>query len=79
MKKKTGFVDENTEALHYKIFTIKRQGLNRDPNMPFVLDNLKWVVNTATLIYGKKDAVLIDCFLTIEQTNSLIESIAVMT
>ena len=66
----------NAEALHYKVFTVKRQGVNRDPHMPIVPDNLKWVANSATLIYGKKDAALVDCFLTIEQTNSLIESIA---
>ena len=44
--------------------------------MPAVPDHLKWVVNTATLIYGDNDAALIDTFLTIEQNNSLIESIA---
>src|SRR6476659_3987324 len=76
MKNKISSVDENTEALHYKVFTVKRQGVNRDPNMPVVPDNLKWVVNTATLISGKKDAVLIDTFLTNEQSKFLVESIA---
>jgi glyoxylase-like metal-dependent hydrolase (beta-lactamase superfamily II) len=76
MKKKISFVGSNTEELNYKVFIVKRQGVNRDPNMPAVPDDLKWVVNTATLIYGKKDAVLIDTFLTIEQNNLLIESIA---
>jgi len=76
MKKKNGVVGEDAKALHYKVFTVKRQGVNRDPLMPVVPDSLKWVVNTATLIYGKKDAVLIDTFLTINQTKSLIESIA---
>jgi hypothetical protein len=66
----------NTETLRYKVISVKRQGVNRDPNMPAVPDSLKWVVNTATLIYGKRDAVLIDCFLTVEQTRSLIDSIA---
>ena len=75
MKKETNFTDKNVSTLRYKVFTVKRQGVNRDPNMPAVPDDLKWVVNTATLIYGKNDAVLIDTFLTIEQTNSLIESI----
>ena len=73
MKNKIISKSQNTEALHYKVFTVKREGVNRDPSMPAVPDNLKWVVNT--LIYGKKDAVLIDTFLTIEQNNSLIESI----
>jgi glyoxylase-like metal-dependent hydrolase (beta-lactamase superfamily II) len=75
MKKKITPIEKNTEVLRYKVFTVKRQGVNRDPNMPVVPDNLKWVVNTATLVYGKKDALLIDTFLTIEQTNSLIEAI----
>jgi glyoxylase-like metal-dependent hydrolase (beta-lactamase superfamily II) len=76
VKKKTSFDEENTEVLHYKVFTVKHQGLKRDPNMPAVSDNLNWVVSTATLIYGKKDAVLIDTFMTIEHSNSLNEWIA---
>lgn len=63
-------------SLQYKVFTVKRQGVNRDPNMPAVPENLKWVVNTATLIYGERDAVLVDVFLTIDQTQYLIDSIA---
>jgi glyoxylase-like metal-dependent hydrolase (beta-lactamase superfamily II) len=75
MKSKGGFVSENTEALQYEVFTVKRQHVNHDPNMPAVPENLKWVVNTATLIYGETEAVLIDTFMTIEQSRSLIESI----
>src|SRR5277367_1473691 len=76
MKSKGGFVSENTAALQYKVFTVKHQGVNHDPNMSAVPENLKCVVDTATLIYGEKDAVLIDTFMTIEQSRSLIESIA---
>src|SRR5262245_20249811 len=65
--------ETNTDLLQYKVFTVKRQGVNRDPNMPVVPDDLKWVVNTATLIYGKTDAVLVDTFLTIEQSKLLVE------
>src|SRR5258705_13022642 len=75
MDKNINSVEENTDKLNYKVFFVKRQGVTRDPNMPPVPDNLKWVVNTATLIYGKQDAVLIDTFMTIEQSQSLIESI----
>jgi len=68
---------ENNKAstLHYKVFTVKRPGVNRDPKMPAGHDDLKWVVNTATLIYGEKDAVLVDCFLTVDQTQTLVDSI----
>ena len=61
--------------LDYKVFTVKRAGVNRDANMPKVDESLKWVVNTATLIYGVKDAVLIDTFLTTEQSEQLINEI----
>lgn len=36
-------------------------------------ETLRWVSNTATLIYGERDAVLIDTFTTIEQNDALIE------
>lgn len=76
MNKKINFSEENAEELHYKVFTVKRQGLNSGHNMPDVPDNLKWIVNTSTLIYGKEDAVLIDTFMTVEQSNLLNEWIA---
>src|SRR4030095_4353239 len=76
MKKKRNLADENAGELKYKVITVKRQGVNRDPNMPAVPDDLKWVVNTATLIYGKKDAVLVDTFLTVEQSRFLVESVS---
>lgn len=63
-------------ALAYQVFTSTRPGLNRDPNTPPGLDDLKWVPNSATLIYGKRDAVLVDVFLAIEHTNVLADSIA---
>jgi len=64
-----------SNALQYKVFTVKRPGVNRDPNMPAGNEDLRWVVNTATLVYGKKDAVLIDTYLTIEQSKALADSI----
>jgi glyoxylase-like metal-dependent hydrolase (beta-lactamase superfamily II) len=64
------------EVLSYQVFTSTRPGLNRDPNTPPGLDDLKWVPNSATLIYGKKNAVLVDVFLAIEHTNTLADSIA---
>lgn len=50
--------------------------MNRDPNTPPGLDDLKWVSNSSTIIYGEKDAVLVDVFLSIEHTHVLAESIA---
>src|SRR5437763_8785918 len=35
-------------------------------------EDLRWVSNTATLIYGERDAVLVDTFTTIEQNEQLI-------
>lgn len=67
---------QQTSALAYQVFTSTRPGLNRDPNTPPGLDDLKWVPNSSTLIYGKKDAVLVDVFLAIEHTKALAESVA---
>ncbi|MDO6432630.1 MBL fold metallo-hydrolase [Flavitalea sp. BT771] len=64
------------DPLAYQVFTSTRPGLNRDPNTPPGLEDLKWVPNSATLIYGKKDAVLVDVFLAIEHTKDLANSIA---
>lgn len=64
------------EVLGYTVFTSTRPGLNRDPNTPPGLDDLKWVPNSSTLIYGKKDAVLVDVFLAIEHTKALADSVA---
>ena len=60
-------------GLEYKVFTATRQGLNRD--VPPGKEDLMWVANSATLIYGKQDAVLVDTFLTIEQATTLADYI----
>ena len=58
--------------LHYEVLLARRQGLTRD--LP-AGDNedLRWVANSATLIFGDHDAVLVDTFTTIEQNERLIE------
>jgi glyoxylase-like metal-dependent hydrolase (beta-lactamase superfamily II) len=61
--------------LQYKVFTVTRQGLTQDPQMPATPDQLKWAANSATFIYGDQDAALIDCFLTIDQSQQLIDFI----
>jgi glyoxylase-like metal-dependent hydrolase (beta-lactamase superfamily II) len=65
--------DRKTPALRYKVFTATRPGLNRD--VPPGKESLMWVANSATLIYGERDAVLVDTFLTIEQSNGLADAI----
>jgi glyoxylase-like metal-dependent hydrolase (beta-lactamase superfamily II) len=60
--------------LQWKVFITKRPGLNRDT--PAGKDDLKWVPNTATLIYGERDAILVDTFLTIDATKQLVDWIA---
>jgi glyoxylase-like metal-dependent hydrolase (beta-lactamase superfamily II) len=60
-------------ALRYKVFTVTRPGLNRD--VPPGKESLMWVANSSTLIYGERDAVLVDTFLTVEQCNGLADAI----
>src|SRR6202163_4640297 len=57
-------------ALQWNVFTIKRPGLVRD--LPPGKEELMWVANSSTLICGERDAVLVDTFLTIEQSQTLL-------
>jgi glyoxylase-like metal-dependent hydrolase (beta-lactamase superfamily II) len=66
--------DSESPPLRYKVFTATRPGLNRD--VPPGKESLMWVANSATLIYGARDAVLVDTFLTVEQSNGLADAIA---
>jgi len=56
-------------ALTYRILTSKRPGLSR--GLPPGKEDLAWVANSATLISGQRDAVLVDTFLTSEQARIL--------
>jgi glyoxylase-like metal-dependent hydrolase (beta-lactamase superfamily II) len=60
--------------LEYRVFTAKRPGLGRD--MPPGYESLMWVANSATLIYGARDAVLVDTFLTIDHSAQLVDEVA---
>ena len=62
-------VSDNT--LQWNVLTIKRPGLTRD--LPPGKEELMWVANSSTLIYGERDAVLVDTFLTIEQSKTLLD------
>jgi len=57
-------------ALQWDVLTIKRPGLTRD--LPAGKEELMWVANSSTLIYGERDAVLVDTFLTTEQSQTLL-------
>src|ERR1700738_204678 len=56
--------------LHWDVLTIKRPGLSRD--LPAGKEELMWVANSSTLIHGERDAVLVDTFLTTEQSQTLL-------
>lgn len=62
----------DVEPLSWKVFTIQRSSATQDTNMPAGHEELRWVANTATLIYGETDAILVDVFLTVEQSNQLV-------
>jgi glyoxylase-like metal-dependent hydrolase (beta-lactamase superfamily II) len=57
--------------LQWDVLTIKRPGLSRD--LPAGKEELMWVANSSTLIYGERDAVLVDTFLTTEQSKTLLD------
>jgi glyoxylase-like metal-dependent hydrolase (beta-lactamase superfamily II) len=66
--------ENKTSSLSYRVFTATRPGLNRD--VPAGKESLMWVANSSTLIYGERDAVLVDTFLTVDQTKGLADAIA---
>ena len=62
---------ETTRDLHWNVLTSKRPGLTRD--LPPGKEELSWVANSSTLIYGERDAILVDTFLTTEQSKTLVD------
>jgi glyoxylase-like metal-dependent hydrolase (beta-lactamase superfamily II) len=61
-------------ALKWDVLVTNRQGLVRD--LPPGKEQWAWVPTSATLIFGQRDAVLVDAFLTIEQAATLVEWVA---
>src|SRR5258706_14550110 len=57
--------------LQWEVLTIKRPGLPRD--WPAGKEELMWVANSSTLIYGERDAVLVDTFPTIGESQTLLD------
>jgi glyoxylase-like metal-dependent hydrolase (beta-lactamase superfamily II) len=65
---------KTADRLGYRVFTVRRPGLT--PDIPAGYEPLAWVANSATLIYGMCDAVLVDTFLTLEQSAQLVDEVA---
>jgi glyoxylase-like metal-dependent hydrolase (beta-lactamase superfamily II) len=63
--------DTPAHQLNYAVKTAVRQGVTRD--LPHGPDDLQWVANSVTLIYGERDAVLVDTFTSIDQNTELVE------
>ena len=60
--------------LQWDVLVTKRQGVTRDP--PPGKEQWMWVPTSATLIYGQRDAVLVDALLTVEESHALVEWVA---
>jgi len=69
----TGLATRST-PLKWEVLVTKRQGITRD--LPPGKEQWMWVPTSATLIYGRRDAVLVDALLTVEQTQALVEWVA---
>src|ERR1700684_1193628 len=61
-------------TLKWDVLVTNRQGLVRD--LPPGKEQWAWVPTSATLIFGQRDAVLVDAFLTIEQAAAQVEWVA---
>jgi glyoxylase-like metal-dependent hydrolase (beta-lactamase superfamily II) len=57
--------------LTWDVLTARRPSLTRD--LPHAPPDLTWVANSVTLISGQHDAVLVDTFLTREQSQTLVD------
>ena len=62
-------IDTMKTDLQWNVLTIKWPGLVRD--LPPGKEELRWVANSSTLISGEHDAILVDTFLTTEQSQTL--------
>jgi glyoxylase-like metal-dependent hydrolase (beta-lactamase superfamily II) len=65
---------QGNSLLQWKLFIRKRASATQ--GTPPGKDELKWVANTVTLIYGEHDALLVDTFLSEAQTAELADWIA---
>jgi glyoxylase-like metal-dependent hydrolase (beta-lactamase superfamily II) len=60
--------------LQWKLLTKKRESATK--GVPPGKEALAWVTNTVTLIYGQRDAVLIDTFLSAQHSQELVDWVA---
>ena len=58
--------------LHYDTLLLRREGMTRDVPAGDNED-LRWVANSATMIYGDQEAVLVDTFMTIGENERLVD------
>jgi glyoxylase-like metal-dependent hydrolase (beta-lactamase superfamily II) len=63
-----------SQSLQWKLFIRKRASATQ--GVPPGKDDLKWVANTTTLIFGEREALLVDTFLSEAQTAELADWIA---
>jgi glyoxylase-like metal-dependent hydrolase (beta-lactamase superfamily II) len=61
-------------TLKWDVLVTNRQGITRD--LPPGKEQWTWVPTSATLIFGHRDAILVDTFLTVEQAATLVEWVA---
>jgi glyoxylase-like metal-dependent hydrolase (beta-lactamase superfamily II) len=61
-------------TLKWDVLVTNREGITRD--LPPGKEQWTWVPTSATLIFGQRDAVLVDAFLTVEQAAALVEWVA---
>jgi glyoxylase-like metal-dependent hydrolase (beta-lactamase superfamily II) len=64
-------IKSETSPLQWKLLTKKRASSTQ--GLPPGKEHLAWVSNTVTLIYGRRDAVLVDTFLTVEHAKELVD------
>ena len=60
--------------LNWNLLTKKRSSSTQ--GLPPGKEELAWVTNTVTLIYGERDAVLVDTFLSVEHSKGLVDWVA---
>jgi glyoxylase-like metal-dependent hydrolase (beta-lactamase superfamily II) len=65
---------QGNQPLQWKLFVRRRASATQ--GTPPGKDELKWVANTSTLIYGEQEALLVDTFLSEVQTAALADWIA---
>jgi hypothetical protein len=60
--------------LNWKLLTKKRGSSTQ--GLPPGKEDLAWVTNTVTLLYGERDALLVDTFLSVQHSKELVDWVA---